>query len=357
MEHIVIDENGRPSRDYFDILKGIGAFCIVFGHIDIPTQNFFYLFHVPLFFFISGFLYDEEKYGDRPYDNFCSRMKSWGKYILMYIPFVLFHNIFCYLQMLRVGEEYYDWHRMLEEIASVILGDGDELLAGPLWFVPVLVLSSSYLGLVVYLSRLLTKHRGSNLLKFAFQILILGISSILGFYLVANRISLPSHMQISFAVLPYLYVGYLLRNYGREIDRYLKSYLGLIFLVLLIIYSRDHLYSLVDGYVSPMMYLTAFLGCYICMCLAGWIYALRERIPLRRLFIEMGQASFFLMGTHYLIIRSIDRVYAGLCDNIAMMADHYLGGHASLVPIYLLLGIGLPLLLRRGCRMLRGGKL
>ena len=35
----------------------------------MPVQNFVYLFHVPLFFFISGYMYNEQKYGDAPYDN------------------------------------------------------------------------------------------------------------------------------------------------------------------------------------------------------------------------------------------------------------------------------------------------
>ena len=70
MNNVMMDENGKLQRDYWNILKGIGALCVVVGHCVMPVQNFVYLFHVPLFFFISGYMYHEQKYGDAPY--FCS---------------------------------------------------------------------------------------------------------------------------------------------------------------------------------------------------------------------------------------------------------------------------------------------
>ena len=50
MNNVMTDENGKLQRDYWNILKGIGAFCVVLGHCAMPVQNFVYLFHVPLFF-------------------------------------------------------------------------------------------------------------------------------------------------------------------------------------------------------------------------------------------------------------------------------------------------------------------
>ena len=51
----------RPDREYWNIMKGIGIICVVIGHSWMQMQNFVYAFHMPLFFFISGYLYDEEK--------------------------------------------------------------------------------------------------------------------------------------------------------------------------------------------------------------------------------------------------------------------------------------------------------
>ena len=117
------------------------------------------------------------------------------------------------------------------------------------------------------------------------------------------------------------WAGYLLRNYMSDLEKYIKYWVGIILFLLLAIYSRDHLYSLVDGYVSPIMYLTAFMGFYVCMCLAKGICVLQKSNYLRSLFVKMGQASFLLMGTHFMIIRGIDRIYAGYHQDISMMYE------------------------------------
>ena len=44
-----------------DIVKGIGIALIVLGHIDNAAVNFIYLFHVSLFFIVSGYLFNPEK--------------------------------------------------------------------------------------------------------------------------------------------------------------------------------------------------------------------------------------------------------------------------------------------------------
>ena len=47
-----------------DILKGIGAVIVVIGHLVLYDGNakiYIYSFHMPLFFFISGYLYHQEK--------------------------------------------------------------------------------------------------------------------------------------------------------------------------------------------------------------------------------------------------------------------------------------------------------
>lgn len=47
-------ENNR--LDYVDIAKGIGICGVVMAHLGILTK-YFYLFHMPFFFFISGYLF------------------------------------------------------------------------------------------------------------------------------------------------------------------------------------------------------------------------------------------------------------------------------------------------------------
>ena len=44
---------------YFDIAKGIGIILVMFAHVTLPItlEKFIYSFHVPLFFFLSGYFF------------------------------------------------------------------------------------------------------------------------------------------------------------------------------------------------------------------------------------------------------------------------------------------------------------
>ena len=54
----------QSRSPYWDIVKGIGIIAIVLGHSCYFAVGFVYLFHLALFFFVSGYLYSEKKYGD-----------------------------------------------------------------------------------------------------------------------------------------------------------------------------------------------------------------------------------------------------------------------------------------------------
>jgi acyltransferase len=49
---------------WIDYAKFLGIFLVALGHTKLPVSliNFIYSFHMPLFFFISGFLFNPEKY-------------------------------------------------------------------------------------------------------------------------------------------------------------------------------------------------------------------------------------------------------------------------------------------------------
>ena len=48
----------------FDIAKGIGIMTVVFGHAVCPLTKFFYLFHMPLFFILSGYFFKAKYYSN-----------------------------------------------------------------------------------------------------------------------------------------------------------------------------------------------------------------------------------------------------------------------------------------------------
>lgn len=56
--------NSQQSR-VISIIKGLGIILMVIGHTNSPFRDFIYLFHMPLFYMISGFLFNPNKIYDK----------------------------------------------------------------------------------------------------------------------------------------------------------------------------------------------------------------------------------------------------------------------------------------------------
>ncbi len=84
----------EQNKDFWNIVKGVGILSIVIGHTGCQLVPYVYLYHLVIFFFISGYLYSEEKYGDNPFLNFLTRLKKIGKNILLFLLFLFFYIIF-----------------------------------------------------------------------------------------------------------------------------------------------------------------------------------------------------------------------------------------------------------------------
>lgn len=107
--------------DYLDIAKGIGIILVYIGHCKIAGSNhlfqWIYSFHMPLFFFISGLLFKNEKF------NSILRNKAIG----LLIPYVIF-SIFNYV--VNIFADVYQ----ISFWGVLVYGWG----LNPMWFIPML---------------------------------------------------------------------------------------------------------------------------------------------------------------------------------------------------------------------------
>lgn len=60
---IMMTKTGRDVT--FDVLKGIAILAMIAGHcfIPLPLHHFIYIWHMPLFFLISGYFFHEKPGG------------------------------------------------------------------------------------------------------------------------------------------------------------------------------------------------------------------------------------------------------------------------------------------------------
>lgn len=116
--------NSLEQRDrYLDALKGVGIFLMIIGHVMSPIRNMIFSFHMPLFFFISGYLYK-----DRDTKNILVRNAK--KVLLPYTLTCLFIWL-CFV----LKDQNWQWG------ISILLANGTDsvwgfegLMVGPLWF-------------------------------------------------------------------------------------------------------------------------------------------------------------------------------------------------------------------------------
>ena len=198
-----------------DILRGIAIFFVVFGHIiHIPElRNYIWGFHIPIFFFISGFLFNPVKYS-----NFIDFFKSKVKNLA--IPYFFFYLItLCYY--ILIESHVRGGISSIKLLIGMFYGsyyNNFMYFNGALWFLPCLF-SMEILG---YLLKFINKQS----FKIIFPILIYCI----GIILIQNKIIwLPWGLNAAFCGLVYYCCGF----YFKDAFKALKT--KTIFIISLII--------------------------------------------------------------------------------------------------------------------------
>lgn len=334
----------KPDRQYWNIMKGIGIISVVMGHACFWAHDFVYLYHLPLFYFVSGFLYNEQKYGEDPCQNLVNRIRSSGvKYICIYGIIMLLHNRLTVWGLMPENTPFYDPQTMVSNLVLVLFGTANELMGGTLWFVPTLIASSATLGFIVSLSRKIERITGKRTLKFLFQMAVIVILTCVGW--IVRGVLMPANMQVALAVMPFQWAGYVLRNYGRRPDNFTMKTgpciaMLAITVAVLILVSRRTTLDLIFGSFYHGMYIVAFAGILMCMLLSVLV---QKWAAGTRIFALFGRYSFWIMAFHFPLIKLLDKAVAvKIGDPDGRL---YIGlPHAfdALWPVYLLLGIGIP---------------
>ena len=149
---------------WIDIMKGILILLMVLGHTYVVYKEFIYLFHMAVFFMISGYCWSEKH---------ANNAKSAGKYIIqkiirLYIPFVLINILYILLNniFIRMGiysdspeflvltsgapvkqnlTEYYTLVQMIKGIIRTLcFAGGAARLCGATWFLSTIFMVSVF---------------------------------------------------------------------------------------------------------------------------------------------------------------------------------------------------------------------
>ena len=300
-----------------NILKGLGIIAVVVGHVGFPYSNVIYMYHMALFFFISGYLYNE------------SNEKNMFKYILkkiksLYIPFILFELLFVCLRNTLIDLHIYDnfdlskvhnfsdWIPILKQIITFNF-TGDSML-GAIWFLRALFyVSILYSSFNIIYKKIDTKE---NYYLKTFIIITLAVigHDLLGKGYNPSTLLNPNQSKIpklfidildarNFVIMSIYYIGTLYRKYEKNIP--LNIYLAII--SFFGIYYNAKIGGIdVASYTftSPIFFITsALVGIYLNLYISNIIFNSKFKF---RLIENSGKFSIYIMIYHFISIKLVD---------------------------------------------------
>ncbi len=206
--------------EYVDVAKGIGIICTIIGHTftGTMTARVIYTFHMPMFFFISGYLYHEKK----TKDLFAKSVKR------LLVPY--FTTCLCFLG-------YYVIDKILTDNIDIIakglrlhglaalygIGSNSKMtisflpdirIVGVLWFLVAMFVAQIVFNWLVKLKKYCPLWLSVGILA--------GAS-----YVTAQWFFLPWSIQPALGALVFMYFGYVIRqkDWLHEIPKHHKLFM------------------------------------------------------------------------------------------------------------------------------------
>lgn len=324
---------GRQRSLLWDIFKGFGIGFIVFGHTGKVGGAIVYLFHLALFFFVTGYFFNEEKYGGRPFSYFGHRLGgAWPRYVMYCMFFAVTHNYAVIHGLMPEGQVLYDTREFMNSVISSLVFERPELYSGPMWFVPLWLLGAGLFAGAVYAGRSFSEMLRNRKLRYVRQdaiILILTAACmIVGLYAVEKSINVLYHMELAFVIEPFFALGYFMKKYFPHWHEKLPWPLMIVLSVgIFYIFTRfieaGIWFDLASQYIFGMwFYVGGILGIIFTILISGLVekiafkgevlkslpFAGRASNPLAGLLALMGRYSFDIMALHIFVFKMIDMV-------------------------------------------------
>lgn len=140
----MIETKPNNRMEWVDALRGFAILLVMWAHTYCPPGTWIYSFHVPLFFVLSGFLFDERKCSDFP-----AFLKS--KFIRFGIPYLAYSYCLTCIALAEnlLKEGTLNWKFLLGPLISMRTTEWTGPHLGAMWFLAsILILEAVYGALV-----------------------------------------------------------------------------------------------------------------------------------------------------------------------------------------------------------------
>lgn len=275
----------KKRDEMVDTAKGIGMLLVVLGHmqssaLDLPVQ-FLYLFHMPLFFFLSGFFCHVEQ----PMEKYL-----WKKTLDLLLPF----GTYCVIQWIFSLPIKIATATSIEDFML----DAMNFSQRALWFLIALWWCFIYKWITYWLNHME-------------PLAVLGMG-ILGFYLAYNEMELPVYLTQSFIAFPFFYLGNVYKNhkvnnmytlYDLSLKPAFAAPAALMSFAVLVYFTGTitlDISTLVIPDILPV-YICALLGTMMTLQISRFIFNIKYLSFIK----EIGKRTLPILGLHSYIMSNL----------------------------------------------------
>ena len=295
----------KNKNNFISTAKGIGIILMVLGHSGVPynIDKFIYQFHMPLFFFCSGFFIFVLENQKTLLVFYNKKIKGiYLKFICWSILFLLLHNVFIALNIynntIPNWEEYpYNSQLFIKKAVKIIFSmNGHEQLLRSFWFLKQLLLASLFVSTIIYFSNKITHYKHAHLVVLVGLFFLTLISKYYNW-------SLPGIWDISLVFMSSTFYlsGYIFRKYNilKKLSDALSS---VIFLSILLIG-----YYLLP-WINMLEYTLATTIPFFIVAISGILLTINisqkiESFRIKYFFYYLGQNTMPIFALHMLCFK------------------------------------------------------
>lgn len=284
-------EEMKNRIEWIDNLKGFGIILMVWGHFYPPLgiKEWIYSFHMPLFFFLSGYLRNKRSINQTFKQKSSTILKPYLIAAAWSFPIGFIRD-----PLFGISSSF------LDHIKQFLFWDGTVGWNSPIWFLLVLFLVE-----VTYVAV------DNFKLNTTISVLIIWI---LGLFIYKAELILPFGLHLVTWVIIYYHVGVILRKWN-VIDK-LSNYWVLISILFVAsnacvnIFYNQQVNELYHGILGN--YFVFFINAIIMIIALLLVFSKTREI---RLFKTISNKSIFIITTHYLIYYALftfDSIFLGV---------------------------------------------
>lgn len=291
-----------------DVSKFIAIFFMVWAHAGLETEIrcFIYVFHMPLFFFVSGYF---EKESNLNY--WLSLEKSFRSLMIPYFCFSIFAISYCWNFPYRHPEVYPGINSVedffIAAFKGLFLMDDSVsyryfMPCGPLWFLVALFIDKF---LFLSINRIISKME-------RYKTLFWGVVVFLSLFSF-QKLSFVKCFSVDSAIMGFsLYVtGFLFHRYN--LMKYVRDKCWIIFplalLYTMFFATKNGIIDMDGGHTGNsvlMFYVNALIGI---MMVFSFSIMITQKLNVDKTLVFLGQNTLIILGVHILFIVILKVLY------------------------------------------------